>query len=113
MVSAVRALRVASLIVCAIVAVWFLVFAVDQTHSASSHQQEVLAEQRRSEGAPGRESGLHRDLDETASTLTAPFGGIVSASQSEWADHGVRLLAALLVYGFGVGYLARVVRVRV
>ena len=45
--------------------------------------------------------------------LTSPFSGIVSASSSEWADHGVRLLLALLVYGFGLGFLARALRVRV
>ena len=35
-----------------------------------------------------------------------------TGSNSQWAIRGVRLLLALLVYGFGLGYLARVIRVR-
>ena len=112
-VSLVRLLRVVSLVVCVIVAGWFLLFAVDQTKSASSHQQEVLAGQSTEGSSAKHEGGIRHAVDETGSALTAPFGGIVGGSHSEWGDHGIRLLAALLVYGFGVGYLARVVRVRV
>jgi hypothetical protein len=36
----------------------------------------------------------------------------VVSSSSEWTTRSVKLLLALLVYGFGLGYLARVVRVR-
>ena len=41
------------------------------------------------------------------------FAGIVSNSDSEWATRSVRLFFALLVYGFGLGFLARTLRVRV
>ncbi len=50
-------------------------------------------------------------MDEVAEEVTAPVSGLVSSS-SEWANHGIRLVFALLVYGFGLGYLARVLRVR-
>ncbi len=50
---------------------------------------------------------MHKELDEASNELTSPFEGIVSASESEWASHGVKLLLALLVYGFGLGYLLR------
>ena len=110
----VRVLRFTSIAICLIVVASFLVFAVDQTQSASSRQQAELAQTSASSGTAARhENPVHEALDETASALTAPFSGVVSASNSEWADHGVRVMLALLVYGFGLGYLARVIRVRV
>jgi hypothetical protein len=110
-------LRIASVAMCLIVAASFITFAVNETKSASKHQQEQVAE-----GAPGvggdkpvshsgHEGSLHRALDDTAETLTSPFAGLTSAS-SEWATRGLKLFAALLVYGFGLGYLARLLRVR-
>jgi hypothetical protein len=109
-------LRLASRVVCLIVIASFLVFVVNQTGSASTHQQNKLSGE--SEQAPNgsnakHESTLHRTLDETSDTLTSPFAGVVSGSHSQWAIRGVKLLLALLVYGFGLSYLARVLRVRV
>jgi hypothetical protein len=109
-------LRLASTGICLIVVAWFITFAVNQTASASDHQVRVtegasnVGEQPSTKAAP-HEGTLHRTLDETAETLTSPFAGLTSAD-SEWATNGVKLLAALLVYGFGLGYLARMLRVR-
>jgi hypothetical protein len=130
----VRLLRTASIVICLIVIGSFLVFAVNQTKSASAAQQEELtgapAKPASASGAPAttggaptapakpqppamHESGLHEALDNTSNALTSPFAGIVSSSDSEWATRGVRMFLALLVYGFGLGYLARMLRVRV
>jgi hypothetical protein len=38
--------------------------------------------------------------------LTSPFRSIVQ-SDSQWVLHGVPTIFALLVYGVGLGYLAR------
>lgn len=112
----VKLLRVASLVICAIVIASFATFAVEQTKSASGHQQAEL----KGEVAPGsavstptKEGSVHKTLDEAFNELTSPFASIVSGSSSEWAIRGVKLLLALLVYGFGLSYLARVLRVRV
>jgi hypothetical protein len=108
-------LRLAAWVICLIVVASFVVFAVNQTGNASTRQQNVL--NGGSEGAttssPSHKSGLHKALDDTADALTSPFAGVVSGSSSQWAIHGVRTVLALLVYGFGLGYLARVIRVRV
>ncbi len=56
---------------------------------------------------------MHRTIDEASEELTSPFAGLVSGSSSEWVIRGVKLLLALAVYGFGLSYLARVLRVRV
>ena len=110
-----KVIRLVSVAICLIVILAFIVFAVNQTKSASAHQREELGESpaaiHKGQNA-NRESSIHKDLDEASAELTSPFSGIVSSS-SEWADHSVRLVLALLVYGFGLGYVARVLRVRV
>jgi hypothetical protein len=102
--------------ICLIVIASFAVFAVDQTKAASGHQQEQVNElspgtsapvQASSKATGSHESAVHEAIDETASALTSPFSGLVSGSSSEWAIRAGKLLAALLVYGFGLGYLAR------
>ncbi len=95
----------------------FITFAVDQTKSASTRQQAQLAGNEPATSAttptpaPEYKSGLHRTIDDISSEVTSPFSGVVSSS-SEWTTRSVKLLLALLVYGFGLGYLARAVRVR-
>ncbi len=51
---------------------------------------------------------MHKTIDEASDVFTSPFAGIFSGSHSQWAIRG-----ALLLYGFGLGFLARVLRVRV
>jgi hypothetical protein len=103
---------------CVIVVAAFAVFAVDQTKTASANQQEQVAasgppSQAATHAAkPSGESSVHKTLDEASNGLTSPFAGLVAESSSEWASHGVKLLLALLVYGFGLGFIARALRVR-
>jgi hypothetical protein len=119
--SLVGLLALAGRLACLIVIAWFVVFAVDQTGSASAHQQgEVGGPASTSSGASGsqanpatHESSLHRKLNDTAEALTSPFSGVVSGSQSQWTIHVVETVLALLVYGLGIGFLVRFVRVRV
>ena len=106
--------------ICLIVLASFVTFAVEQTKSASGHQQAQLnselpgATAGSTQSSSGSKPGtIHRALDETSNELTSPFEGVVAGSNSEWAIRGVKLVLALLVYGFGLGYLARVLRVRV
>lgn len=125
-------LRLASRVICLIVLVWFAVFVVDQTGAASAHQQnEVIpgsapvagtaartgAEPGAAEGGaagPAKPEGTaRRVLNETSDALTSPFAGAVSGLDSEWASHIVKTLLALLVYGFGLAFLARFLSVRV
>lgn len=99
---------------CVIVLAWFVVFAVDQTSSASAHQQnEVLsgpsAPSPTSSAPSGRESSVKRTLNHTAEALTSPFSSAVSG-HSQWTTHIVETLLALLVYGVGIGFLVRFVR---
>lgn len=123
----VRALRLASVAICLLVAASFLLFVLSQTSTASGHQQEeitgspvgtVAAAPAPPAGAlpatqapaSGHENGVRATLDEVSTALTSPAAGL--ASSSEWDARAVRLLFALLLYGFGLGYLARLLRVR-
>ena len=120
-----RTLHLASVFICLIVIASFTVFAVNQTSSASAHQQEVLNDEVKPStaavgakaGASARspashESALHEALDEASKVFTSPFDGITSGWSSEWLIRGANLGLALVVYGFGLGYLARLIRVR-
>jgi hypothetical protein len=123
--SIVRLLRFASAVICVIVIVSFAVFAVDQTKGASTQQQQKIAggvptatlgasaPHGAAESAPARHGGVRKAIDDAASWLTTPFTGLVSASNGEWAIRVTKLLLALVVYGFGLGYLARAIGVRV
>ncbi len=96
----------------------FAIFVVNQSKTASAHQtQEIvsgsLSATPRKAHSTASEGTIHRTIDEASEELTSPFAGVVSGSSSEWVVRGVKLLLALAVYGFGFGYLARVLRVRV
>jgi hypothetical protein len=113
-------LRLASRVICLIVIVSFAIFALEETSSASTHQQNEINES----GPPGSatpqkgssaksKSAIHEAIDEASSSLTSPFSGVTAGWHSQWAIRGVLLALALLVYGFGLGFLARTLRVRV
>lgn len=116
-----KLLRLASFVICLIVIASFIVFAANKTKSASNEQQNVLkgtpaatpnSQTPAGKGSKPHKSTLHKDLDEASSELTSPFDGIFSGSHSEWGKRGGELVLALLVYGFGLGYVARILRVR-
>ena len=102
---------------CLIVIVSFALSSIDQTSSASTHQQEEVFGNARRHAKPAatstkNEDGLARTIDEVSERLTSPFSTITSGSSSEWVIRGVGLLLALLVYGFGLGFIARVISVQ-
>jgi TRAP-type C4-dicarboxylate transport system permease small subunit len=108
-----RLLRIASVVICLISVAWFLLFALNQTSSASNHQQ---AEIYTAPGAPTSNpstpapvGGPHKVVNEVFSTLSSPFSGVASGS-SEWTIHIVDTLLVLLVYGFGLAFVARLLR---
>jgi hypothetical protein len=115
-------LRLASLVICLIAIASFTLFVVNQTGSASAHQQAVLNGEVPVVGsepagpAPPisqhRPSSLHKAIDDASNAVTSPFSGVTAGSSSQWVIHGANLLLVLIVYGFGLGFLARMIRVR-
>ncbi len=111
-------LRIASRVACLIVIVSFGLFVIDQTSNASTHQQEALngtngGPTSKPAAPPGKEGETHKVIDEVADKLTSPFSGITAGSTSQWVIRGVGTVMALLIYGVGIGFLARVLRLRV
>ena len=115
-------LRLASIVICVITVASFALFVTNQTKSASTHQQEVLNGAVPTEGSSPssgsageafhHKSAVHRVIDEASEALTSPFSGVTAGSSSEWVIHGADVALALLVYGFGLGFLVRVIRPR-
>jgi len=117
-----RLLRLASVVICLAVIASFAIFAVQQTSSQANSAQEQLSGGAVTAAAPvGSEaaktqtkhiSGLQATIEAASSELTSPFSAVTAGSNSEWAVRAVDLVLALIVYGFGLGYLARVLVVR-
>ncbi len=125
-----RCLRLVSVVLCLIVGVSFALFAIDQTSNASAHQQRELnneippppdgitetaaaASTSSQPKSTNDESSPRKTIDEVAEAVTSPFSGIVESWSSEWLKRGVLLLLTLAIYGFGVGFAARAIRVRI
>ena len=115
-------LKLASLALCLIVLASFALFVVNRTSTASQHQQQELTGKTTKPSGEGQagfapDSGggkgsLRRKIDELSEAITSPFSGVTSGSGSQWLIRSVDLLLALVVYGFGLGFLARAIRVR-
>lgn len=103
----------ASRIVCLVVLAWFAVFVVDQSKTAASHQVGELAGNTPQAQArqPAKQSGATKTLDQVTKAVTYPFKGLTSG-RSPWVMHSMDTLLVLLIYGFGFGLLARIVRLR-
>jgi hypothetical protein len=105
-----RLLVTVSLVCCTLVCVSFALFARDQVAGASKHQQnELVSTAPASTGTPVavHHTGQPRAfIDSAAHTLTSPFTSLVH-SNNDWVTHGFPAAVALLVYGLGLGFLAR------
>jgi hypothetical protein len=109
-----RVLRLGSLAACFVVVASFAMFAFDQVNGASQQQQSEIAGgyTTPTSTAPPRHSGLRRTIDNADSRIASPFDGVTSGFHSQWLINGVQTMLVLLVFGFGLGYVARFVRVR-
>lgn len=113
-----RVLRLASIAICAIAVMWFLAFALEQSKNASEHQQAEVSEAGPTPPATtttggagsGKPSGAREALDKAFSKLSSPFSGVTAGSSSAWKVHIVDTLLVLLVYGFGLAFLGRLLR---
>jgi hypothetical protein len=102
--------RFTAFICCALVVVSFALFARDQMAGASAHQQSALVAGAVATAPAGASTQRHaeprRVIDGAAKVLTMPFDAIVP-SNNQWVKRGLPTMFALIVYGVGLGYLAR------
>ena len=114
-----RVLRIVAILVSLVVVVSFGLFAIDELNGASSRNEAKLAQDLESNPPPAAERQREKDhgairetIDDANDVVVSPFEGIVSTSDSRWAQRGVPALLALLVFGLGLGFLARFMRGR-
>ncbi len=109
-----RLLRVVAVVASLILVASFVMFAFDQVNGASQQQQAEIASGSWHPPVPSapRHGGVRRTIDNAAKAIASPFDGVTAGSTSEWVVHGVQTTLALLVFGFGLGYAARFIRVR-
>lgn len=111
-----RILRTISLAICLVAAAWFIGFAVEQSKAGSDHQQTevnaaspVTASDHVTPPSGGK-SGMRKAIDGVFAKIASPFSGVTKQISSPWPAHIVDVLLVLLIYGFGLGFLARVLR---
>ena len=115
-------LRTVSIVASAIVLLSFALFAIDETRDASEQSAASIAgleatrasdPSARQERARERAHSRQREVvDDADDVLVAPFAPVVSSSESSWVRRGVPTFIALVVYGFGLSFLARFARGR-
>jgi hypothetical protein len=113
-----RILRLAAVICSLLVVAGWGWFAVDETSAASKDSVAEIAGQAASRTAspdPDQErdrekvnSRVHEWIDDANDVLLRPFASIGENSSSKWARRTIPAVLALIVYGFGLGLLARV-----
>jgi hypothetical protein len=92
----------------------FSLFALDQARSASRESVNGVSGITTPDqaGQSGSRPSTHhttvrRAIDDSSDVLVAPFRELGVRSSNAWTEHGLLLLAGLLVYGCGLGFLAR------
>jgi hypothetical protein len=113
-----RALRFAAIACSLLVIAGWGWFAADEAGTASANTQAEIAGQQASRTVspdPDQErdrekvnSSIHELVDDANDVLLKPFAGLTEDSSSKWTRRSVPALLALIVYGFGLGLLARV-----
>jgi hypothetical protein len=105
-----RVIRTVSIVTSVLVIVSFAFFAADQFGGASARQQEALGQSDDvSRPALNAHAQPRRFVDGSAHVLLSPFASL-DAAGGEWAQRTLPTALALLVYGFGLGFLARSAR---
>jgi hypothetical protein len=107
--------RLASLIACLIVVMAFLMFATNQAGTATNHLVNdsglPASATPTAAKAPAKPSSVRQTVTDASNTLTSPFQNVLGSSNT-WVLHTSQLVLALLIYGFGVSFVTRWLRLR-
>jgi hypothetical protein len=107
-------IRIIAIAVSCVVALGFVLFAIDEMDKGSTTQQQKLelelnpgiAPSPQEETARERQNGTVREVvDDANDVLLAPFASLID-SDNTWVKHGVPALLGLILYGFCLGTLA-------
>lgn len=111
-------LRYLAFLTSAFVVLSFGLFTIDEMREASattrvriadsgSRDRDVEAQATADAVARRKHSKVRRTIDDVNEQITSPFAGLVSSDDNRWVQRGVPALLALLVFGVGLGFLAR------
>jgi hypothetical protein len=110
-------LRLTAITCSVLIGLGWLLFAVGETKSASAQSTEIVNGDElatRVDLDPDQErlreqahSKPHEFIDDANDILLAPFTSFTNDSKNKWIRRTVPALLALLVFGFGLGYIAR------
>lgn len=111
------ALRIAAIGCSVVIGLSWGLFALSETRSASEQSASIVAgkeaatrvdldpdEERAREEA---HSTTREYIDDANDVLLAPFATVSSGSGDKWVRRTVPALIGLIVFGFGLGFLAR------
>jgi hypothetical protein len=113
-------IRLLAMALSAVVALSFILFAIDEIDRGSKVQQQALGEgtgnrvkiaidpapTAKQESLREQEhSKVREGIDDADDVLLQPFSGLID-SDSNWVTRGLPTLLGLLVYGLGLGLLA-------
>ena len=114
-----RPLRILAIVLSLFVAVGFTLFALEDIDRASANSEHRIEGYAATSPSPAgerererRHSQAREVIDDVNDVLLAPFAGVSDQSTNRWEQRGYPTLLALLVYGFGLGYLARFMTAR-
>jgi hypothetical protein len=111
-----RPIRIAAIVACLFVVVGWGAFAIDQARGASAESVAGINGDPTtfSDPSPDQErarekqhSNAREFIDDVNDVLLSPFAGLTDSAKSKWVRRTIPALIALLVYGFGGGYIAR------
>lgn len=101
-------LRLAALVTSLIIAISLTLFVNDQARGGTSNAtQEIQGVLHPVQAPPKPKHQPRRFIDQAAHDLTTPFNGIASSTSGAWVRHLVPDLLGLVLYGFGLSFLAR------
>jgi hypothetical protein len=113
-----RLLRFAAIVCSLLVVAGWGWFAVDETSAASQQTQAEIAGQMATRTpSPDPDAEREREqvhsraqewVDDANDVLLRPFSASADGSSSQWVRRSIPALLALIVYGVGLGILARV-----
>jgi hypothetical protein len=109
-------IKLVSIVCCLIVALSFAAFASDQAgHGSKQDVAKIASEDTNAPAQQAKQADHHgplrQKLDGADRALTSPFNG-VTTSRSGWTQRIVTTLLAFLVFGLGLGFLARLAALR-
>lgn len=116
-----RLLRLTAILLSGVLLVGFALFAVDEARAGTEQSRAGIADRAVAEAAPtpGEERVRERlhgpareAIDDVADVLLSPFAWMAPDDAGAWARRGLPTLAALLVFGLGLGWLARFAHAR-